>query len=219
MTSKTLDLPERIDLAQFVSVEAHDLRSPFNQLVGFSKIILNGQDGPLTDLQQEDLTTVYRSSLRALALMNSLIDIARLSRNEKNASPAPIVWSPLLDQAVAQWKKFNPARTLQAEIHVGDTVPAITSDELQLKQIFAGLMAFVAEFVEDTASIHIQIEDEPDWAVASIRSEGKKTGLQSTLDLETLGYVSRALIQLNRGALRSAEETDTGAAICFALPK
>ena len=88
MGKLTFDLPDQLDLAKFISVEAHDLRSPFSHVVGFSKIVLNGQSGPLTDLQKEDLTTVYQSALRALTLMNNLIDMARLSRREKTASPA-----------------------------------------------------------------------------------------------------------------------------------
>lgn len=219
MNPKPLSLRDQIDVAQFLSVEAHDLRSPFNQMVGFSKIVLNGQDGPLTDLQREDLTTVYRSSLRALTLMNGLIDIARLSRNEKSASPARLDWGPLLEQAVAQWKKFNSARALHVEPHLGVDCPAITADETQLKQIIAGLIAFVAEYVEDAAHIQIQVEGEPGWCVVSIWSEGKKAELQSTLDLDLLGYISQALIRLNRGILHSALETDTGAAVRFALPR
>jgi signal transduction histidine kinase len=219
MPTKTLNLPDHIELAHFVSVEAHDLRTPFNQLVGFSKIVLNGQDGPLTDLQREDLTIVYQSSLRALTLMNYLIDIARLSRSEKDPNPAAIDWPPLLDQAVAQWRRFNASRTLRADINIAEGVSAITADELQLKQVIAGLIAFAAEYVEDEGQIRIQVDEEPGWCVASIQSEGRKSRFQSKLDTEMLGYISRCLIELNRGVLRSACETDTGAAFCFALPQ
>ena len=50
MVRTALELPEQVDLVHFISREAHDLRSPFNQVVGFTKIVLNGLDGPLTDV-------------------------------------------------------------------------------------------------------------------------------------------------------------------------
>lgn len=218
MADMSLDFPTQIDLAQFVSVEAHDLRSSFNHIVGFSKIVLNGQDGPLTDLQKEDLTTVYHSGLRALTLMNNLIDIARLSRGEKSASPANLEISRLLEQVTVQWKKYYPSRNIQVETTVLAAFPTVQADEPQLKQIILSLMGYVAEYVEDPAKILIQVEGEPGWQLITITSEGKKTGIQSSLDLTMLGYVSRGFIELNKGVIRAAQDMGGGATICFALP-
>jgi signal transduction histidine kinase len=218
MSTKPLTFRASIDLAEFISVQAHDLRSPFNQTVGFSKIILNGQDGTLTDLQREDLTTVYRSSLRALTLINGLIDIARLERGEKSATPAPLDWAVVVEQATAQWKKFYGARTIDIATQFDPAASTIIADEIQLKQIIAGLMALVAEFISDPGQIQIRVEHEPGWRVVSISSEGPRTDQQSSLDTDLLGYVGQALIGLNRGLLRAALETDTGAIVRFALP-
>ncbi len=218
MAKISFEFPAQIDLTQFISVEAHDLRSSFNHIVGFSKIVLNGQDGPLTDLQKEDLTTVYRSGVRALMLMNGLIDIARLSRGEKGANPAALEIPRLLDQAVAQWKKFYPGRAIQVETKVLAALPTLQADEIQIKQIIAGVMAHVAEYVEDPARIVVQVEDEPGWQLITIASEGKKAALQSQLDLVMLGYVNRAFIELNKGEIRLGEDRPDGAVISFALP-
>jgi signal transduction histidine kinase len=218
MAKLTFDFPDQIDLPEFISVEAHDLRSAFNHIVGFSKIVLNGQDGALTDLQKEDLTTVYRSGLRALTLMNNLIDMARLSRGEKSVSPAALEIPRLLEQSINQWKKYYPGRTIQVETKILAALPTLQADEIQLKQVIAGLMAYVAEYVEDPARIVIQVDDELGWQVVTISSEGKKTALQSALDLTMLGYVNRAFIELNKGQIRVGEDRADGATISFALP-
>ncbi len=219
MSGTELEFPTQVDLAHFLSVEAHDLRSPFNQIVGFSKLVINGQDGPLTDLQKEDLTTVYRSGLRAVTLMNNLIDMARLTLGEKSATPSAVAAAPLFDQALAQWKKYYPGRTLQVETKSVPPLADINADETQLKQILVNLMAYIAEFVEDPATLLIQAEAEAEWAVLTIESTGKKSMLQSALDLQLLGYVSRAFIELNRGVIRSSARRETGAMICIAFPK
>ena len=218
MPTKPLNLPASIDLAQFVSVQAHDLRSPFNQSVGFSKIMLNGQDGALTDLQREDLTTIYRSSLRALTLMNGLIDIARLGRSEKSACPATFAWATILEQAATQWKKFNGGRRVEIDTTVEDQKPVFTADEVQLKQIIGGLMTLVAEFIADPGRIAVRVDYEPEWCVVTVSSEGPKAQLPSTLDCDLFGFVSSELIKLNRGQIRPALETEAGAIVCFALP-
>ena len=53
MPIKQIILPTQIDLDQFISVQAHDLRTPFNHIIGFSKMTLNTiGDAPLTNFQK-----------------------------------------------------------------------------------------------------------------------------------------------------------------------
>ena len=63
----------------------------------------------MTDLQKEDLTTAYRSALRAMSQVNNLIEIARLQRGEKDVNRTMVELQPFLDQTIAQWQKNNPA--------------------------------------------------------------------------------------------------------------
>src|SRR5512135_1784371 len=101
MATKPIQLPTQIDLELFISEQAHDLRTPFNHIIGFSKMTLNTVgDLPLTSYQKEDLTTVYRSGLRALGLMNGLIDIARINRDEKELKPADVDLEPILESCL-----------------------------------------------------------------------------------------------------------------------
>lgn len=217
MSKLELGLPAGFDLAQFISTEAHDLRSPFNHVVGFAKIVLNGQDGPLTDLQKEDLITVYQSGLRALTLMNHLIDMARLSRREQPASPAAVDPARVFEQAVAQWKKFNPGRQIQVETDL-QTALSLQSDEVRLRQAVASFIGFAAAFTEDPATLFIRAEVEPGWQVVTISSHGRRPSFPAALDLAMCGGVGRGLVELLGGQIRSAEDNAEGAAICFALP-
>jgi signal transduction histidine kinase len=109
MLIKTLELPTKIDLEQFISEEAHDLRSPFNQVIGFGKMLINTvKDQPFSDVQKDDLNTVYRSGMRAFNMINALIDIARINRGEKIANPGDTGIQQLMERSLSQWKKFHP---------------------------------------------------------------------------------------------------------------
>jgi signal transduction histidine kinase len=82
-----LNFPEELDLAAFISEEAHDLKSPFNRILGFTKMLMKGMSGPITDMQKDDLTTVYQNGSQAMTMMSNLVDMARLGRGEKSFSP------------------------------------------------------------------------------------------------------------------------------------
>ena len=108
MAKSQIEFPTQVDLEEKISDWAHDLRSPFNHVIGFTKLMLKEQSGPLTDLQKEDLTTVYRSSLRAMSLVNNLIEIARLQRGEKDVKRAPWNYKPPLTNPLRSGKRTTP---------------------------------------------------------------------------------------------------------------
>ena len=220
MTNTPLELPTHLDLEQFISAEAHDLRTPFNHVTGFSKILFNGVSAAYTaEMQKEDLGTVYRSGQRALWLLNGLIDIARLNRHEKEASPEDLDTLSVVEQSLAHWRKFHPASALQTEIQISTSASRVYADEALLRQIVAGFILYVAQYVDPQAKVTLMIEEEEGWAVFTVASAGTKVQPFSQLDLDMQGYLCRAFIELQRGEIRSAEETGDGAAIRFALPK
>ena len=57
---------------------AHDLRSPLNAVIGFSRIMLKGIDGPLNDLQSQDLETIHESGQHLLGLINNILDMSKI---------------------------------------------------------------------------------------------------------------------------------------------
>jgi len=220
MPDKKIDLPTKIDLDRFISIQAHDLRTPFDHITGFSKMLLNTvSDAPLTDFQKDDLGTVYRSAMRALTLLNGLIDIARINQHEKEPNPKDTDIEQLIAQGLAQWKKFNAGADLQLDYQVLASEKTICTDEQIGRQIISNFIAYVALFCEARAAVTIIAAEEPDWFLFTFTNAGVKARLPSEMDLEMFGFVNRALIELQNGQIHHVQETDDGAIIQFALPK
>ena len=220
MPDKNIDLPAQIDLDRFISTHAHDLRTPFNHITGFSKMLLNTvSDAPLTDFQKEDLGTVYRSGMRALTLLNGLIDIARINQHEKEPDPKDSDIEQLIARGLAQWKKFNPGTDLQLDYQVLTSEKTICTDEQIGLQIISSFITYVALFCDTGAAVTIIAAEEPDWFLFTFTSAGVKARLPSEIDREMFGFVNRALIELQHGQIRQVQETDDGVIVRFALPK
>jgi K+-sensing histidine kinase KdpD len=220
MPNKRIGLPTQIDLETFISVQAHDLRTPFNHITGFSKMLLNTVgDAPLTDFQKEDLATVYRSGMRALTLMNGLIDVARINQHEKMPRPKDTDIEQLIAQGLAYWKKFNPGVDAQTDYQILTMAKTLQTDEQIIRQVIAGFIAYVGLYCETKAKIAITVEEQAKWFLFTFTSAGMKARLPSEMDREMFGYVNRSLIEMQQGEIRQAEETDDGAIIQFALPK
>jgi K+-sensing histidine kinase KdpD len=220
MPEKNIDFPEQIDLDMFVSKQAHDLRTPFNHITGFSKMLLNTVGlAPLTDYQKEDLGTVYRSGMRALSLLNGLIDLARIHRHEKLISSQEIDIEQMVSLSLDHWKKFNPGITTQVDYQVFSSTRIINADEQFNRQIISGFISYVDLFCESNSSVSITVSEQPGTFLFTFTSTGVKSRHPSELDLEMLGYINKSLIELQKGEILQAVETDDGAIVRYSLPK
>jgi K+-sensing histidine kinase KdpD len=232
--SGSLEIPSEIDLAEFIAREAHDLKSPFNRVMGFIKLVLKGMDGPISDQAQADLTTAYQNSLYALAMLSGLVEIARLECGERTPIPAPCQVDLLVPQLIVDWKRMFPKET---PVEVRSTLPAVTLhvDEMLLRLCLSGWMSYVAEFVQGTEFrdqgteekgqapagilVEIQVEDRGHTCQFQVRSLGQKRDRPPECDLTLYGYVAQRLVALNGGYLQQLIEDEQGALVRFSLPK
>ncbi len=221
MPTTKIVLPDKIDLEKFISVHAHDLRTPYNHINGFSKMILNHLgEGPLTDFQKEDLGTVYKSGMRALTLMNGLIDIARYNRGETKFDPAEFDLRRTLEECQAQWAKFNPGSEAQIEILIKKDTPAnLHADEHLFRQLVFNQISFVNLYCDAKTRILVEVEMESGNSLFCFTSQGTKARAPSELEREMLGFLDRVFVELHGGQIRLAEENDNGATVQFSLPK
>jgi K+-sensing histidine kinase KdpD len=213
-----LEIPTEIDLNAFVSQEAHDLKSPFNRIMGFIKLVLKGMDGPISDQAKEDLTTAYQNSQYALALMSGLVEMARLSRRERAISPGECIMDAQVRQVVTDWQRQSHR---DHPVEITWTSPACTlqADGSSLRTCLSNWISYVAEFVQQNVAVNIQVEEHQHACLVSLRSTGQKTRPAAECDTTVYGYVASQLLALNRGELLNAEEDEQGVLVQFSLVK
>ncbi len=64
--------------SQFLANMSHELRTPLNSVIGFSRVILKGIDGPINDVQQQDITAIYNSGMHLLNMINEILDLSKI---------------------------------------------------------------------------------------------------------------------------------------------
>jgi signal transduction histidine kinase len=219
MTKTQIEFPTQVDLEERISVWAHDLRSPFNHVLGFTKMVLNGQSGPLTDMQKEDLSIAYRSALRAMSQINNLIEIARLQRGEKKVNRAPLELQTFLDQTIAGWQKNNPGIEMPIAVLQTTHSPTVELDKLQITWILNGFFSYLAAYSDGTGSLTLEISEENDRLIFTLRQLGITKKGYDKITLEMFPIICRAYIELQGGEIRQSELDETEALVQFSLPK
>ena len=216
--AENLTFPADINIGEFVSKEAHDLKSPFNRIMGFMKLVMKGMDGPISDQAKEDLTTAFQNTQYAMYMMNGLVEMARLSRGERNITLGPCQVSDLLHQTITDWKKQYP-QDKAVEVTVSAPDCAIRADEMSLRVGLSYWISYVIEFAPQNTAVNIYVEEQPKTCLFTIRSIGQKTQPPPECDLTMYGYIAREILALHQGILYCAEEKEDGALIQFSIAK
>jgi len=213
-----LDFSSQVDLQQKVSDWAHDLRSPFNHMIGFTKIVLNGQSGPLTELQKDDLTTVYHSALRAMSLINNLIEIARLQGGEKEVNRAPVDLSILLDGVIAQWRKNNPTQNMPIAIILSQPLPPAVLDKQHIGWILGGFFSYLSAYADGTGHLTVEVTKLEDSLYFSLQLAGITKVGNDKIMLEMFGAICRSYVELQGGQIRQGVADESRVTIQFSIP-
>ena len=66
---------------------SHHLRGPLNSILGFTELLLEGIEGPINEIQAEDLTAIQTSAKNLLQLINTVVDLSKLADDQLRITP------------------------------------------------------------------------------------------------------------------------------------
>jgi signal transduction histidine kinase len=204
----------QFELNSFLDWASHDLKTPLNAVIGFTKLVIKGIDGPINEIQNTDLTTAFNGGQRMLSLLSNLVDIARLnngitlSREEKNLAT-------LISESAERWKNQNPAKPLISNIQI--TSPTYNVDPQQIRVIITHLLNFAAVRVTE-GTVTLSATENEQGVNVSVQSTGEKSVDKMEMDSAMLGFIASSLIKLHGGKMNEPQETDDGMLLSFSLP-
>ena len=92
--------------SQFLSIMSHELRTPLNTIIGFSEVLLEGLEGPLSPGQREDLRIIRESGDHLLSLVNDILELSAFHAGQVHAD---FVEVDAVEIALAPWGSSSAA--------------------------------------------------------------------------------------------------------------
>ena len=67
----------------FIASVSHDLRSPLQAIMGYTRFVMDGISGPVTEKQVKQLGIVIKSATQLGSLVNTILDISKLEADSR----------------------------------------------------------------------------------------------------------------------------------------
>jgi protein-histidine pros-kinase len=132
----------------FLSSMSHELRTPLNAIIGFSGTLLMKLPGPLNADQERQLTTVQRSGKHLLALINDILDLAKIESGKVDLRLGPVVCQDVLAEVADSLRPLAEEKRLRFTIEAPEAPIVVASDRRALGQILTNLVSNAIKFTD-----------------------------------------------------------------------
>jgi signal transduction histidine kinase len=155
----------------FLSNMSRELRMPLNNIIGFSRVILKGIDGPITDLQREDLNAIHESGQQLLVLINDILDIAQIEAGAMELAVRPVDFGELAHSVIPTANALVQGRPIEFHYQIDDNLPPVLADPYRLRQVLVKLLSNAAKFTpKGKIALHVWCDN--DEIMASVIDTG-----------------------------------------------
>jgi signal transduction histidine kinase len=207
----------------FASV-SHDLKSPLNAILGFTELVRRAQ--PVTAGQAESLSLIERRGRELLALIETILDAARVEAGQLTLVLDDLDPKSVLEQAVIKGRDLGGDREVQVVLEMAPALPRLRVDRVRLSRAVATFVACamreaagptvrIVVGVEPGRRVRVEIEGLGERfrtsEIAAALEPPRAPGAAPHRGLALALRLGRSIIELHGGEVELVERPGSGA--------
>ena len=220
---------------QYFSLISHELRGPFNSILGYAEILNND----LEELSKEELKlyieSLYQSSKHILSLLNNLLHLTRFQTGKVDFNPQVLSLNTCIFKNLEILKLTADKKEISIHNSIDEEIQ-VFADEAMVNSILLNLITNAIKFSKRGGSIDVSISQRGKSAEVTIRDNGVGMSDEIIFNLfqieiskslpgtegETgtgLGLVlTKKFIEQNGGIIKVQSRPHQGTSFTFTLP-
>jgi len=153
----------------FLARMSHDLRTPMNAIIGYTRILRRRAKEALNDRQYHNLENIQTSADHLLSLINDVLDLSRVEAGRIDIQPEHVDLKQLAEECLASVESLVPPN-VRLERQLEDVTPVHT-DADRLRRVIMNLLSNAVKFTEE-GSIMLSLRSVDEWVELSVVDTG-----------------------------------------------
>jgi len=142
--------------SEFLANMSHELRTPLNSINGFSEVLFDETFGPLNEKQKKYVSNVLSSGTHLLALINQILDMAKVEAGKMKLSLDILPLKKTLEEFSLLFADMASKKNIDMTIEIASDLPDIEADELKVKEIIYNLLSNALKFTPDGGKVSMR---------------------------------------------------------------
>ena len=135
--------------SEFIANMSHELRTPLNSLLILAEQLEDDPDDNLSETQGQYASVIHASGRELLALLNSILELAKVESGTVSVEMTEITVAPLRAALLSEFEQVAEGKGLGFSVVLAPDAPGtIVTDAQRLRQILMNLLANAFKFTE-----------------------------------------------------------------------
>ena len=221
--------------SEFLANMSHELRTPLNAIIGFSQVLRERMFGEVNDKQQEYLDDILASANHLLALINEILDLAKVEAGQVELEVAPFSLRDALERGIVMVRERALNDDVEVTLSANGGVDLVTGDKRRISQVIFNLLSNAVKFTPARGAVNVRASRVDGEIRVSVTDTGPGIAVedherifeefqQTEAGVEQregtgLGLaLSKRLVELHGGRIWVESELGRGSTFVFTLP-
>ncbi|MEG4026876.1 MULTISPECIES: PAS domain S-box protein [unclassified Microcoleus] len=156
---------------EFLAVLSHELRSPLNPILGWTKLLRTGRLD--TTKTQQALETIERNAKLQAQLIEDLLDVSRILQGKMTLNVAPVNLAAMIEAARETVRLAAEAKHIPIQTTFNPISGTVSGDSNRLQQVVWNLLSNAVKFTPTGGRIDVQLEQVGMYAQIQVKDTGK----------------------------------------------
>ena len=221
---------------KFFSIIAHDLKSPFNSIVGFSDLLVEQVNEKNYEGIEKYAEIIMQSSGRAMNLLMNLMEWTQSQTGRMEFNPIYLDFTKLINEVIILFNDISIQKSIKINKSLPDKV-LLFADAAMINTVLRNLISNAIKFTNTGGEINILLEERTSEVLISVSDNG--IGISNQLigklfrideSYSTSGtnnekgtglglILCKDFINKHNGRIWIESEIGKGSTICFTIPR
>jgi two-component system phosphate regulon sensor histidine kinase PhoR len=158
---------------EFVSLSAHQLRTPLSAIKWTLRMLLDGDLGPITKEQREFIEKIYNSNERMINLINDLLDVARIEEGRYLYKPTLTQIEPIIQSVIDFYQEEIKKKRLKLFFKKSEKkLPLVEIDVEKIKLAIQNLLENAIRYTLPGGEINLSLNSHNGVIEFSVKDTG-----------------------------------------------